>query len=326
MKDLHAKHSATYTVAELCGLFGMSKQAYYKHDWDADLRRMAREEFALQYIRQIREKDPGIGGVKLWIMYCREFGGADRIGRDRFCEIFDRYGFKLRRRKHKPRTTDSNHNNPLYPNIVKDVIPMRVGEIIVGDITYWPLASQSEDGARQGRSFAYINLLMDSRSKIIIGRSVALTLEAKYTKSALSQAINVLEGMGVDLSCTIHHSDRGVQYTSAGYIELLRCNRMKISMTESGNPKDNAEAERINSTIKNELLKDMVFHTLEELSIALDKAIDFYNNERPHASLGMLTPVAAAHVEGRFKRFWRSYREDAIDRASGKNQGMLATG
>ncbi len=58
MKDLYAKHSATYTVAELCGLFGMSKQAYYKHDRDADLRRMAREEFALQYIRQIREKPP----------------------------------------------------------------------------------------------------------------------------------------------------------------------------------------------------------------------------------------------------------------------------
>lgn len=303
----------------------MTKQAYYKHDWDADLRRMAREEFALQFIRQVRKKDPGIGGVKIWIMYCREFGETDRIGRDRFCEIFDRYGYKLRRRKHKPRTTDSRHNNPLYPNIVKDVIPMRLGEIVVGDITYYPLAEIGVSSTQEHK-FAYINLLMDSRSKIIIGRSVSLTLEAKYTQMALKQGIETLDGMGVDLSNTIHHSDRGVQYTSAGYIDILKSKQIKISMTESGNPKDNAEAERINNTIKNELLKDMEFSSLEELSTAIDKAIDFYNNERPHASLGMMTPAAAAGFEGRFKRFWRSYREEAIDRATKENAPLAPTG
>lgn len=203
---------------------------------------------------------------------------------------------------------------------------MRLGEIIVGDITYYPLAEPSNGALPQERRFAYINLLMDSRSKIIIGRSVATTLEAKYTQAALNQGIETLDGMGVDLSQTIHHSDRGVQYTSAGYIALLKSRKMKISMTESGNPKDNAEAERINSTIKNELLKDMEFHSVEELSMALDKAIDFYNNERPHASLGMMTPVAAAGFEGRFKRYWRSYRELAIDRASKENMSLPPTG
>lgn len=324
MKALHAIRPAEYTVEELCGLFGKSKQAYYKHDWDADLRRLCQEEFAGQFIRDVRGKDPGIGGVKIWIMYCNEFGVSDRIGRDRFLDIFERLGFKLRRRRHKPRTTDSSHSNPLYPNIIKDVIPMHLGEIIVGDITYFPIYPEYGASDAGTRVFAYINLLMDSRTKIIIGRSVALTLEAKYTIEALRQGIETLESMGVDCSGTIHHSDRGVQYTSFGYIEVLKSKHMGISMTESGNPKDNAEAERINNTIKNELLKDMVFHSLEDLVDALDKAIDFYNNERPHASLGMLTPVAAAGVSGRFKRYWRSYREEAIDRKYMENEVMTA--
>lgn len=324
MKALHAKNPAAYTVAELCGLFGKSKQAYYKHDWDTDLRSISQEEFAQQFIRAVRDKDPGIGGVKIWIMYCNEFGVSDRIGRDRFLDIFDRLGLKLRRRRHKPRTTDSSHGNPLYPNIIKDIIPMRLGEIIVGDITYFPIYPKHGSSDAGTRVFAYINLLMDSRTKIVIGRSVALTLEARYTIEALIQGIETLESLGVDCSGTIHHSDRGVQYTSFGYIEVLRSKHMGISMTESGNPKDNAEAERINNTIKNELLKDMAFHSLEELVDALDKAIDFYNNERPHASLGMLTPVAAAGVSGRFKRYWRSYREEAIDRKNMENEVGLA--
>lgn len=134
MRRLHGQHSETYTVSELCGLFGKSKQPYYKHDSNIDLRRLALEEFAVQFIREIKAKDPGIGGMKVWQMYISRFGAKDRIGRDRFCDIFDRYGFKIRRRR-RVRTTDSRHNNPTYPNIVKEVIPIRFGEVMVGDIT-----------------------------------------------------------------------------------------------------------------------------------------------------------------------------------------------
>lgn len=80
MRRLHAQRSESYTVSELCGLFGKSKQAYYKHDPDNDLRRMALEEFAVQFIREVKAKDPGIGGMKVWTMYCRIFGERDRIG------------------------------------------------------------------------------------------------------------------------------------------------------------------------------------------------------------------------------------------------------
>ena len=312
MKRLYARHSGIYTMSELCGLFGKSKQAYYKHDADVHMRRLAKEELVVRYIREVRGKDPGIGGLKIWIMYIREFGSASAIGRDCFCEIFDRYGYKLRRRKRVPRTTDSNHGNPTYPNLIKSLIPTRIGEMIVSDITYIPLI----DAISGERTFCYASLVLDSYSKILLGYSVGPTLETIYPMEALYMAIDVLSAHGVGLSSTIHHSDRGTQYTSADYIEVLHQYQMRVSMTESGNPKDNPEAERINNTLKNELLKGMVFHNIKEVTEAMARAVPFYNNHRPHRSIEMLTPVEAAARTGRFKRGWKSYRELAIDKGN----------
>lgn len=316
MKRLYARSSGTYTVSELCGLFGKSKQAYYKHDADVEMRRHALEELTVRYIEEIRGKDHGIGGLKIWIMYIKEFGEASAIGRDRFCEIFDRYGYKLRRRRRTPRTTDSTHGNPTYPNLIKDLIPTRMGEVIVSDITYIPLV-----GPITGeRTFCYASLVLDSYTKILLGFSVGPTLETFYPLEALYMAIEVLKTHGVDLRSTIHHSDRGTQYTSADYIEVLHQHGIRVSMTESGNPKDNPEAERINNTLKNELLKDMEFHTIEDVREAMKTAVPFYNMERPHRSIEMLTPMEAVKRTGRFKRGWKSYRENAIDRVKTGNE------
>lgn len=317
MRRLYARYSGTFTVSELCGLFGKSKQAYYKHDADVEMRRLTMEGLAVRYIREVRSKDPGIGGLKIWLMYIREFGRESSIGRDRFCEIFDRHGYKLRRRRRAPRTTDSTHGNPTYPNLTKSLIPIRLGELIVSDITYIPLL----DTITGERVFCYASLVMDSYSKLLLGYSIGATLETAYPLEALYMAIDILSGHGVELSTTIHHSDRGVQYTSADYIETLHQHKMLISMTESGNPKDNAEAERINNTLKNELLKGKVFHDIDEVRDAMASAIPFYNNMRPHRSIEMLTPAEAACRTGRFKRGWKSYRENAIEKLG--HNGML---
>lgn len=311
MKRLYARSSGTYTVSELCGLFGRSKQAYYKHDGDVEMRRQVQEELTVRYIKEIRSRDHGIGGLKIWIMYVREFGEASATGRDRFCEIFDRYGYKLRRRRRTPRTTDSTHGNPTYPNLVKALIPTHMGEVIVSDITYIPMV----DSITGERTFCYASLVLDSYTKILLGYSVGPTLETSYPLEALYMAIEVLTAHDVDLRATIHHSDRGAQYTSADYIEALHRHKISVSMTESGNPKDNPEAERINSTLKNELFRDMEFHTVEDVREAMKAAVPFYNRERPHRSIEMLTPMEAARRTGRFKRGWKSYRENAIDKA-----------
>ncbi len=290
----------------MCRLLGVSKQAYYKHE-DRLLQRLARESFVVEFVKDVRKKDPGIGGNKLWLMYTRCFGDENRVGYNRFYDIIEQYGLKVRKRKRRVCTTDSRHDLPLYPNLVKDLIPTHPCQLIVSDITYIPLWINPISGEYK---FCYLSLVTDYYTKEIIGYSIGDTLETKYTLEALEMAIEHYKGN--DLSGLIHHSDRGVQYASYAYTERLKRHGIAISMTESGNPKDNAVAERVNNTIKNELLKGMSFFTIKEVKKALRTAVDFYNNERPHLSLDGMTPYQASRTKGEIQKKWISYREIAI--------------
>jgi transposase InsO family protein len=224
--------------------------------------------------------------MKLWYMYRREFGNNNPVGRDRFEDIVDRYGLKVRARVRKPKTTDSTHGLPVYPNIVKDFIPAQSNQLWVSDITYIIVWKD-----KYSYTFCYLSLILDAYSEEIAGWSVGRTLETVYPLEALKQALSRIEGQtGISL---IHHSDRGCQYASHEYVSLLKQHGIRISMTESGNPKDNAQAERVNGTIKNELLKGIYFSSIEEVQSTLSDAVAFYNNERPHMSINMMTPVEA---------------------------------
>lgn len=267
--------------------------------------RVARESFALEYIKGVRKKDPGIGGVKLWRMYRRDFKDNDPIGRDRFVDIINEHNLKVRLKVRRPRTTDSSHGLPTYPNLVKDYIPTAPNQLWVSDITYITIWLDTWHYI-----FCYLSLILDAYTEEIAGWSVGPTLETAYPIEALKMALKRIEGKA-DIKL-IHHSDRGCQYASLDYIKLLNDNHISISMTESGDPKDNAQAERINNTMKNELLKDMRFSRIDEVLAAVAHAVDFYNNERPHMSIDMMTPSMAAFCEGKIKKHWTSYREKAI--------------
>ena len=282
----------------------MSKQAYYQHDEDAALAKAAREEFALQYIKDIRKLDPGIGGPKLWHMYKTEFGCDYPIGRDRFCRRLDENNLKVRLRIRKPRTTDSTHGLPTYPNLIKDYIPTGANQLWVSDITYMIIMENASH-----YHFCYLSLILDAYTEEIVGWSVGPTLDTTYPMEALRMALKRIEGKVVNL---IHHSDRGCQYASREYVNTLREHGIRISMTESGDPKDNAQAERINNTMKNELLKDKVFTNLSDVIAAVALAVDFYNNRRPHMSIGMAVPANMADVTGDRDMRWTSYRLMAI--------------
>ena len=154
-------------MAELCGLLGVSKQAYYQYDEDAVHAKAAREEFAIQYIRDVRKDDPGIGGKKLWYMYQRDFRFDCPIGRDRFCRIIDEQGLKVRWKRRKPRTTDSTHGLPTYPNLIKDYVPASADRLWVSDITYIVI---TEDDYHC--HFCYLSLILDAYTEEIIGWSV----------------------------------------------------------------------------------------------------------------------------------------------------------
>ena len=259
----------------------------------------------LEYVRTIRDKDPGMGGDKLWRMYMDEFSGNNPVGRDRFADIIDRYNLKVRSRVRKPRTTDSTHGLPTFPNIVKDFIPTGPNQLWVSDITYMTIWVDDYHYI-----FCYLSLILDAYTEEIVGWSVGPTLETKYPVAALNMALKRIEGKN-DISL-IHHSDRGCQYASSEYVQLLKEHNIRISMTETGDPKENAKAERINNTMKNELLKGKRFTNIQQVIDAVDKAVDFYNNERPHMSIGMMTPSKAAVYEGVLEKVWTSYRENAI--------------
>ena len=305
MKNLHAKDPIRYGVRLICELFGVTKQAYYKYDESKVMQRAAQESFVLEFVRSVRARDPGIGGMKLWYMYRQSFEGNNPVGRDRFADIINEHHLKVRMKVRKPKTTDSTHGLPTYPNIVKNFIPTGPNQLWVSDITYIAIWVDAFHYI-----FCYLSIVLDAYTEEIVGWSVGPTLETIYPLKALKMALKRLERKEeVNL---IHHSDRGIQYASSEYVDLLNRNHISISMTETGDPKDNAQAERINNTMKNELLKDIRFTSLDEVIAAVSRAVDFYNNERPHMSIDMMTPVQAATQEGTIKKWWTSYRENAI--------------
>ena len=268
---------------------------------------MAQEAFALEYIRSVRAKDPGIGGKKLWFMYKRDFPDDASLGRNRFEAVIDKYGLKVRKRFRKPQTTDSTHGLYTYTNLVKDYIPLAANRLWVSDITYINIWNDEEN-----YDFCFLSIILDAYTEEIVGYSVGPTLKTTYPIEALEMALRRLnDGDGKNL---IHHSDRGVQYASSDYTDRLKARGIQISMTESGDPKDNAQAERINNTIKNELLKGCKFTDIDQVRQAVRAAVEFYNTERPHMSIDMKTPVEASLCSGELTKRWKSYRLLAIKR------------
>ena len=266
------------------------------------MERIALESFAVQFVQDIRSKDRGIGGTKLWKMYKDEFGTSASLGRDAFLCVLRKFNLNIRCSRKGVATTDSKHNYPIYPNLVKELQVTRLNQVWLSDITYIRLLNNDDE-----KSFCYLSILTDAYSREIIGWFVGENLQTSHTLKALEMAFKRLRNVK-DINLT-HHSDRGVQYASVRYTEQLHGKGIKISMTESGNPKDNAIAERVNGIIKNEILKDMEFKNISEVRKAVKSAVDFYNNLRPHMSLDMMTPVEAAKHAGILEKKWKSYRD-----------------
>ena len=284
------------TMCLLCRLFGKSWQAYYQHQDTLGKQRL-KEEMVIQFVKDIRRLDPGIGGEKLYYMYRERFGADYKymVGRDKMEAIIARNGLNVRLLRRRPRTTDSTHGLPTYPNLVKDLIPIRKNQVWVTDITYVPI--WNPDGTY---TFCYLSMITDCYTKEIIAWYVGETMEAWCSVECLMMALEKLDTE--EVINLIHHSDRGVQYVSAAYTSLLIDAGIQISMTETGDPKDNAVAERQNNTVKNELLKDIKFHSIGEVRRAMEKAVAFYNNERPHMSLNNMTPRQAASCTGKIQK------------------------
>lgn len=230
-------------------------------------------------------------------MYKDYFAEAHSLGRDAFLKVLRSQGMMLRKRRKSCRTTDSRHDLPLYADLTGNLLLTRANQVWVSDITY--IKTQA--------GFCFLSLVSDAYTHQILGWRLAPTLEATYTLEALKIA---LRGLDKKESNLIHHSDRGVQYASLLYTSYLKKWKIKISMTQGGDPKDNAIAERINGILKTEFLNHYHFHNPEQVRQRVEQAVDFYNNRRPHRSLDMLTPLQARECTGVIKKRWKSYKDN----------------
>lgn len=279
-------------VDDLCGLFGYTRQTYHYH-----LKKVGeskfREDVILSLVRSIRSRHPCIGTRKLKIMLERDHG--INVGRDRLFDLLDRNGLLLRRRVRHRRTTFSGHGLRTYPDWVKELVVSRPDEVWVTDITYLFV---------EGRSF-YVFLMTDLYSRFVVGWTVSDNMRAENALDVLRQAFRNRNPEYSHLP-VIHHSDRGSQYCSYKYISLLHKHGSIVSMTETGNPKDNPVAERINGIIKNEYLYPLQV-TISGLRRRIHDAIRRYNCERPHLSLSGHTPEHVYRTGCPVNRLWKNY-------------------
>lgn len=221
---------------------------------------------------------------ELYACCIRKFGSKMVIGRDRCYDIFRANGLSQRTSRKRPRTTNSNHNYYIYPdllNVAPKFVAPAFGFMVVADITYV---------ATRG-GWAYLSLLTDAASRAIVGHALYKTLETEGPLKALGMAIAFYDKYDIDTSILIHHSDRGVQYCSNKYVEKLKENQINISMTQCGDPLHNALAERMNNTIKNGWLFDCADESFEQVSKRIEDAVYAYNHVRPHQAISMRTPM-----------------------------------
>ena len=284
-------------------MFGYSKQAYYKQLHYQEQQSFD-EYLIVGLIRQKRQIWKRGSGRNLWKALQKDFTEHKiKIGRDKVFDLLRRKGLLICYKKRKVKTTDSYHRYHKYPNLIKDLKPVKANEIWVSDITYLWLTDTD--------SFCYLFVITDRYSRKIIGYCVSATLQAAGAIKSLQMALQNTKAPAIK-GC-IHHSDRGIQYCCDAYTAMLNKNEVAISMTEQSDPLENAIAERVNKTIKEEFTeeKELSFATIAVAKTEIKKFIDFYNNQRPHRSIDWLTPNQAYQREGELKRHWKMYMKKA---------------
>jgi putative transposase len=287
-------------ISLLCSLSGNSRQAYYKR-LGHKKKDQLRGELILQQVMNCRKVQKRVGTCKL-LLLMKPFLKQHEIsiGRDSMNNLLRCNGLLIGKGKRsKPKTTNSDHWMQKHPNLIQHLTPVMAGGLWVSDITYIELSG----------GHSYLSLVTDAYSRKIVGFHLSEQLTAAGPVAALGMAIQACgntEGL-------IHHSDRGSQYCCNDYVEILQENKISISMTQSGDPKENAIAERVNGILKGELLED-VYTDVQEARVAVARAVNTYNYLRPHSSLDMLTPALAHSRVNHLKHHWKSPYQRRLER------------
>ena len=271
---------------------GFSVQAYHKKQ-KRTLQHLTEEQIIIAQIDAIRKHQPRCGGRKLYIMLQPFFKQHYIVmGRDKFFLLLRKNKLLVRKTKRSVYTTDSKHFFYRYPNMVKDFTPLKAHELWVADITYIPLKNR----------FAYLFLITDAYSRKIVGHYVSDDMKVSSAIIALKKALDQKPADRI----VIHHSDRGMQYCSTAYVQLLQQHYAHISMTQNGDPYENAIAERVNGILKSELLKSC-YDTIDQAAAHINRSIIIYNYKRRHSSLNWQIPGNVHKQLGPQIKRWKNY-------------------
>ena len=259
--------SADHPVALVCEVLGCSRSSYYYQEQasaDAGLK---------EAIVAVAVEWPTYGYRRMTV----ELGRRGWVlNHKRVRQLMDEMGLKVKVKRKRRKTTNSDHPFPRYPNLVLSLVIVHPDQVWVADITY----------VRLGQGFVYLAVIMDVFTRAIRGWNLSRSLDERLTLTALQKALDAH-----DAPC-IHHSDQGVQYAAAGYTEALQARGVQISMAEIGEPTQNGFAERLMRTIKEEQVDLSEYHDYADARRQIGHFLeDVYMHKRIHSSLGYLTPV-----------------------------------
>ena len=276
MKIAVDKTKGLLSISSVCNCFNLKRDAFYKYNRRVNQRHLF-EQKIIDIVKKRRKSLPREGVLKLMKSLNKDFENQKvKVGRDTLFNVLREHNMLTLRKKYSARTTNSYHRFYKYNNSIKDIEVSRPNQVWVSDITY----------IRTLNGFCYLALITDMYSRKIVGYDLSDSLELNGCVRALNKAIYQAK----NIKGLIHHSDRGIQYCSNVYTQILKRKKIDISMTEENHCYENAMAERVNGILKDEFYLDQTFMSVAHAKRATKNAIKLYNEVRLHLSLDYKTP------------------------------------